>query len=96
MIKNKSIKENPVLDYVAAISCGIVDNEILVDLDYEEDSRASVDANFVVTKNSGLSEIQISGEESTFPQQSALDMIEQSKQVIQNIFKIQENAIRHS
>ena len=96
LIKNKSIKENPVLDYVAAISCGIVDNEILVDLDYEEDSRASVDANFVVTKNSGLSEIQISGEESTFPQQSALDMIEQSKQVIQNIFKIQENAIRHS
>ena len=96
LIKNKSIKKNPVLDLVAAISCGIVDNKTLVDLDYEEDSRASVDANFVVTKNSGLSEIQISGEESTFPQQSALDMIEQSQQVIKQIFTIQENAIRRS
>ena len=38
----------------------------------------------------GLSEIQISGEESTFPQQSALDMIEQSKQVIQNILKFKK------
>ena len=58
----KKISKNPIKDFIAGVSCGIVNGEILVDLDYLEDSNAEVDANFVFTKNSGISEIQISGE----------------------------------
>ena len=56
------ISINPVNDYIAAISCGIVNDKVLVDLDYIEDSSAQVDANLVISRSSGFSEIQISGE----------------------------------
>ena len=42
---------NPIKDSVAAISCGVVDGQVMIDLDYSEDSKADVDANFVLTEN---------------------------------------------
>ena len=87
------IKKNPILDYIAAISCGIVNDEVMIDLDYSEDSRADVDANFVITKSSGFSEVQISGEKSTFSTDSMLKMLEMSNLTIKEIFKKQINAI---
>ena len=93
LIKNGNIVKNPILDYVAAISCGIIGDEIFVDLDYKEDSKADVDANFVVSKNSGFSEIQISGEENTFSIELTQKMIQQSVNVVKKIFEIQKNAI---
>ena len=93
LIKNGNIVKNPILDYVAAISCGIIGDEIFVDLDYKEDSKADVDANFVVSKNSGFSEIQISGEENTFSIELTQKMIQQSVNVVKKIFEIQNNAI---
>ena len=87
------IKKNPILDYIAAISCGIVNDEVMIDLDYSEDSRADVDANFVITKSSGFSEIQISGEKSTFSTDSMLKMLEMTNLTIKEIFKKQINAI---
>ncbi len=56
----------PVDDYVAALSIGIVDNEIYLDLDYEEDSRAGVDMNFVMTGRGHFIEIQGTAEEDPF------------------------------
>lgn len=94
LIKNGNIVKNPILDYVAAISCGIIGDEIFVDLDYKEDSKADVDANFVVSKNSGFSEIQISGEENTFSIELTQKMIQQSVNVVKKIFEIQKNAIK--
>ena len=47
LLKNNSLKENPIKDYISAISCGIVNKEVFVDLDYNEDSKAEVDANFL-------------------------------------------------
>ena len=88
------IKKNPIKDFVAAISCGIVNEKILIDLDYDEDSAAQVDANFVLSKNSGFSEIQISGEENTFNLNSVTEMITKTERSIKNIFKIQKDAIR--
>ena len=66
MLDNKDISSNPIKDSICAISCGVIENEVLLDLDYKEDSLAKVDANFVFAKNSGLVEIQASGEEHTF------------------------------
>ena len=88
------IKKSPIKDFVAAISCGIVNEKILVDLDYDEDSAAQVDANFVLSKRSGFSEIQISGEESTFNLNSVTEMISKTESSIKNIFKIQKDAIK--
>ena len=71
----------------------IVKNEILVDLDYSEDSIAEVDANFVITEKSGFSEVQASGEESTFQKNELLDMMERVEMVSKKIFDIQKNAL---
>lgn len=53
----------PLLDQVAAVSCGIVDGEAVLDLDYPEDSSAKADANFVLTASGGIVEIQATAEE---------------------------------
>ena len=89
---NKSI-QNPIKDYVAAISCGIVKNEVLVDLDYSEDSIAEVDANFVITQKSGFSEVQATGEENTFSKNVLLEMMEKVELVSERIFKIQKDTL---
>ena len=64
--KNYNIQHKIIKNYVAAISVGIVDNKPCLDLDYEEDSTAQVDANFVICDNEKLSEIQVTGEEFFF------------------------------
>ena len=92
MASNKSI-QNPIKDYVAAISCGIVKNEVLVDLDYSEDSIAEVDANFVITQKSGFSEVQATGEENTFNKNELLEMMEKVELVSEKIFKIQKDSL---
>ena len=93
-VQSGLIKKNPIKDFVAAISCGIVNEKILIDLDYEEDSAAQVDANFVLSKKSGFSEIQISGEENTFDLNSVTEMITKTERSMKNIFKIQQDAIK--
>ena len=60
------IKENPLRDHVAAISCGICNGEPVIDLDYTEDSTAETDANFVITGSGGLVEIQATAEAAVF------------------------------
>jgi ribonuclease PH len=57
---------DPVAEQVVATSCGIVDGRPLLDLAYADDSRASVDANIVMTASGRLIEVQASGEEATF------------------------------
>jgi len=64
--KNYNIQQKIIKNYVAAISVGIVDNKLYLDLDYDEDSAAQVDANFVICDNEKLSEIQVTGEEFFF------------------------------
>ncbi len=60
------IKADPILDQVAAISCGIHQNTPVLDLDYEEDSAAEADANFVLTGSGAIVEIQATGERRGF------------------------------
>jgi len=60
------IRRDPILDQVAAISCGIFENVPVLDLDYEEDSNAEADANFVLTGSETIVEIQATGEKRGF------------------------------
>lgn len=91
---NGLMTENPITDFVAALSCGVVNNEILVDLDYNEDSTAEVDANFVLTKKSGFAEVQVSGEENTFSSKTLVDMLKYTEKACEKIFKLQENVTK--
>ncbi|MFP6886649.1 MAG: ribonuclease PH [Opitutales bacterium] len=66
LLADGKLKEDPILDHLAAISVGVYRNHCLLDLDYPEDRDASVDANIVMTGSGHFVEIQSSGEESTY------------------------------
>ena len=65
-VREGIITKNPIIDSVAAISCGLVDGAPALDLDYVEDSTAQADANFVITGKGGLVEIQATAEGDPF------------------------------
>ena len=93
LLKQGALTENPIKDYLAAISCGIINTKIFIDLDYEEDSNADVDANFIFAKKLGISEVQISGEGSTFSLKLMNEMIKLSTKAVENIFDLQKRMI---
>ena len=93
MLQRKFLKHNPIKDYLSAISCGILSKEIYVDLDYDEDSKAEVDANFIISRSSGMAEIQISGEGSTFKSEDLHKMIMMSENAAKQIFAIQNKVL---
>lgn len=66
LIKAGDVTSDPLLDPVAAVSCGVYAGQTVLDLDYPEDSEAGVDGNFVMTGSGRLIEVQMSAEGSTF------------------------------
>jgi ribonuclease PH len=66
LVADKIIEKSPIIDQVAAISCGIFEGTPVLDLDYDEDSNAETDANFVITGNLDAVEIQATGEKRGF------------------------------
>ncbi len=66
LLRRDRIESDPVKDYLAGLSVGRVDGDLLLDLNYEEDNRADVDINFAMTSRGEFAEIQASGEEALF------------------------------
>ena len=93
LLKKGILTKNPIKDLLAAISCGVVNGNTLVDLDYTEDSMADVDANFVFAKKMGVSEVQISGEKTTFNLKAVSQMLKLSLESTKEIFRLQEKII---
>ncbi|MEA3422593.1 MAG: ribonuclease PH [Bacillota bacterium] len=93
MKEKGQIDEIPVNGYVAAISVGKVDDEIYLDLEYSEDSKAIVDMNVVMTEEGKLIEIQGTGEESPFSLEELNIMIEYSKIGIEYLIEKQKEII---
>ena len=93
LLKTGKIVENPILDQVGAISCGIWNNQKIIDLDYEEDSTAETDGNFVMTSNNGIVEIQTTAEQKPFNKEQFLDLLELAENGTKEIFKIQRQAL---
>ena len=91
--KNYNIQQKIIKNYVAAISVGIVDNKPCLDLDYEEDSAAQVDANFVICDNEKLSEIQVTGEEFFFSSDQYQELYKLTQIGINQIISKQESAL---
>ena len=88
LIDERKLKEMPIKAKVAAISVGKVRNELLLDLEYEEDSRADVDMNIVMNDKGEFIELQGTGEEATFTQTELLKFIELSKNAFDKLFKL--------
>ena len=93
LLKSGKLSENPIIDQVAAISCGICDNQEILDLDYEEDSNADTDGNFVMTSNNGIVEIQATAEEKPFNKKQFLQLLNLAESSAKHIFQIQKNAL---
>jgi ribonuclease PH len=91
--KNYNIQQQIIKNYVAAISVGIVDNKPCLDLDYEEDSAAQVDANFVICDNDKLSEIQVTGEEFFFSSDQYQELYKLAQIGINQIISKQKSAL---
>jgi ribonuclease PH len=87
------VKEIPVSDYLSAISVGIVDHHILLDLEYEEDSRAEVDMNFVMTGSGLFIEVQGTAERVPFNKAQLDRMTELAVSGIQKIIEQQKKVV---
>ncbi len=87
------IKKIPLLDQVAAVSCGIYNGQVLLDLDYNEDSDAGVDANFVLTGASKIIEVQATAEDKTFDKNEFNDLLQLAESGISQLIKLQKNAL---
>jgi ribonuclease PH len=88
------LRDNPILNGVAAVSVGIVAGQPLLDLCYVEDAAAEVDMNLVMDAQGRFIELQGSGEESTFTAQQLNDMLELGKTGIQNLLAAQQAALQ--
>ena len=75
------------------MSVGLVDGEVLVDLAYAEDSRAEVDANFVMTGSGGLVEVQGTAEGRTFARHDLAAMLDAAWTAIEGFHKIQQRSV---
>ncbi len=93
-MKKTGMVTKPVLkDHVAAISCGIVKGEALLDLDYDEDSTAETDANFVMTGAGGLVEIQGTAEGAPFSDEQFAQMLCLARKGIGELVEAQKRVI---
>ena len=87
------IKDMPIKDHVAAVSCGIVKGVPLLDLDYAEDSTAETDANFVITGAGGLVEVQATAENAPFSEAELLAMMGLARSGVAHLVTLQKEAV---
>lgn len=93
LLKEEKIAKNPVKAFVAAVSCGIVQGEPVLDLDYVEDSNAGTDANFVMDENGGLIEIQGTAEHGTFDKEQLSQLMVLAEKGIKELVALQKKAL---
>ncbi len=93
LVKAKECIENPIREHIAAVSCGVHNGQVVLDLDYAEDSEAGTDANFVVTGSGGLVELQASAEGATFSEEEFGAMLALARKGCSELVQIQQAAI---
>jgi ribonuclease PH len=92
MKAQKLIERMPLVDHVAAVSCGVVEGEAVLDLDYPEDSKAGADANFVITGAGGLVEVQGTAEGAPFSRAQFLDLLTLAERGCADLVALQKKA----
>jgi len=87
------LPKNPVTDRMAAVSCGIVEGECRLDLEYVEDSAAQADANFVLTETGGVIEVQASAEDTPFTADEMAELMRLAGKGISELCALQAKAV---
>ncbi len=85
LMEQEKLKENPILEPIAAVSVGLIDGEVKLDLDYSEDSHAQVDSNIVMTKSGKIIEFQTTAEGNPFTKQELYQILDTAEIAIQKI-----------
>ena len=93
LVKSGKLSENPVREFVAAVSCGICAVQEVLDEDYMEDSNAQTDTNFVLTESGKIVEIQGTAEQMPFDETQFLSLLHLAKKGIQKLIQIQKQAL---
>ncbi len=93
MAQRSILRDSPLKDHVAAVSCGIVSGGAVIDLDYAEDSTAHTDANFVMTGAGGLVEVQGSAEGAPFAEAELMKMLALARTGVSRLVALQKSAI---
>ncbi|GIN86759.1 ribonuclease PH [Heyndrickxia sporothermodurans] len=91
--ENKGLKKFPITDYLAATSVGIIQDGIVLDLNYSEDSQALVDMNVVMTGTGRFVELQGTGEEATFSPEELQQLIEAASKGLKELFTVQKQVL---
>lgn len=94
LLLSGAISRQPMADQVAALSCGVWQGMPVADLDYAEDSTAEVDANFVLSADGGLVEIQATGEDRPFSRDELNKMLDLAESGCGQLFDLQMKAVR--
>lgn len=96
MLKNGDLQEDPIKEYLAAVSAGILnDGQCVLDLDYTEDSTAAVDMNLVMTESGNFVELQGTGEEATFSGDELNSLLFYGKFGIEHLIAYQKEALMY-
>ena len=90
LLKSKDLRKDPIISCIGAVSCGIYNNVSVLDLDYDEDSKAEADANFVLTDDGGVVEIQATAELKPFSEKKYFELFLLAQKGIKEINIIQK------
>ena len=92
--KSGAILEDPITGKIAAISCGVYKGTPVLDLDYDEDSSADADANFVLIEGGKIAEVQATAEGATYDEEALLRLLRLAQMGCGEIFKAQDAAVK--
>jgi len=93
MIAKETLAASPLMDAVAAVSCGIAQGVPVLDLDYAEDSAADADANFVLTGAGGIVEVQATAEKTVFAEPEFMQLLRLARKGIGELLTLQRKAL---
>ena len=93
LVEQELLPAMPLTDQVAAVSCGLYQGEAICDLDYDEDSAAEADANFVLTGRGGIVEIQCTAEQSAFARVRFNELLDLAEHAVARLAVLQRRAL---
>ncbi len=93
LVRDRVVRRWPLLDQLAAISIGIVTGERLVDLCYQEDSRASADMNVIMARRGGIVEVQATAEGNPFPRSEFDELLTLATNALEAVYELQDAAL---
>lgn len=96
LVKNGIIEKTPITDFVAATSVGVVGNQEMLDLCYQEDSNAAVDMNVIMSENGKIIEVQATGEQKPFNRKQFDKLLDMAQEGIETLIRLQKEALGQS